>query len=406
MDSRQLGLGLAPCLLVALVACGERAPTPTATGPRLNVQVGALTLDGVTDVAYRLAVKTPTSTVWERTVRSSDYGDGAGSLSYVGPCDASAANSVHLTVLEIRGSNDALLTDWVDPGELTQPAPCNANADSPVVFDITIARKANQGFFDVAVNFEDIFCSAKLDCLPALLHDGDVRSTTLVAAFACTTGENSPTTLHLDAFELACSDGSAWIDTVPGPGNTNQLSAHVFQTATYRGKERLAPYEKAYWNTAIGLDLASFPQPSTIDCTLRGKASASTAPWSDGMTPTGSLYPYIEWDVEVVRDGLMVCSQHPLDEEGSGVQTRYATPPERTRFASSMPAESCDDGTCDVARNGAICSGTLANVTGPVLFANSPGGVLVTMNGQTSAPMPLPAGYTLTGCCANSCCTN
>ena len=71
-----------------------------------------------------------------------------------------------------------------------------------------------------------------------------------------------------------------------------------------------------------------------------------------------------------------------------------------------MPAEICDDGTCDVARNGAICSGTLADVTGPVLFANSPSGLIVTMNGKSSAPMPLPDCYTLTGCCANSCCTN
>ena len=363
-------------------------------------------MDGVTDVVYQVKVRntaTPPALVWERTLRSSDYGDGAGSLTYVGPCDASTdTNTVHLEVLELHAF-DGPITDWVNPGELVQSARCAANADMRVSFDVTLARRASQGFFDVAVNFDDIFCSAKLDCLSELLHHGDQRDTTLVAAFACTTGAGTPTVLHVDAFELACSDGSVWIDSVQGPGNTNQTSAHVFQVATYRGKEGLPTFETAYWNTAIGLDLASFPPPSMVDCTLRGRATASQSDWSDGMTPAGQLYPYIQWDVEVVRDGALVCGHHPLDG-GTGVETRYAKPPERVRFAGAMPAASCEDGTCDVVRKGAICSGSLAGVAGPVLFAGTPQGVIVTMNGQESDPMPLPSGYNLTGCCADVCC--
>ena len=218
-------------LAVGLLACSGQEPGPVSDdGPRLRVAVGALSLSGVTDVVYQVTVRntaTPPGLVWDRTLRSSVYGDGAGSLTYVGPCDASTGtNTVHLELVELRGPGDALLTDWVNPGELVQTATCAPNADTAVTFDVTIARKAGQGFFDVAVSFDDIFCSAKLDCLSELLHHGDQRDTTLVAAFACTTGEGTSTILHVDAFELACSDGTAWIDTVQGPGcvgQTNQV---------------------------------------------------------------------------------------------------------------------------------------------------------------------------------------
>ena len=53
---------------------------------------------------------------------------------------------------------------FMDPGPLVKTFPCTPNADTPVDFDVTVMRQANQGFFDVAVSFDAIFCAAKLDC--------------------------------------------------------------------------------------------------------------------------------------------------------------------------------------------------------------------------------------------------
>ena len=75
----------------------------------------------------------------------------------------------------------------------TVPRPEIENTDVAVQFDITMARQADQGFFDVAVQFKDIFCSAKLDCQNAdgsdleLLHTpAGARDMTVVLGFACT----------------------------------------------------------------------------------------------------------------------------------------------------------------------------------------------------------------------------
>jgi len=392
-------------LVLAVGACGG-TESPSEPGARLAINVAPLTLEGVSDVTYTLWVTNGAATVWTKTLTSSKFGDGKGALSYVGPCDASAAtNDVHLTIDTITGTSGPL-ADWKDPGELVQTASCVANSDTAVMFDVTIARQANQGFFDVAVSFDDIFCSAKLDCTDALLFHGNDRATTLVVAFACTTGNGTTTVLDLDSIALTCTDGTTYIDPALGPGSTHQTSTHVFDVATYRDNESLPPYQKAFWNTAIGLDLASFQQPSTVDCTLTTHATAAQTTWADGQTPLGSVWPYIDWNVQVVNDGLLSCTEHKLDVPGSGVKTIYAVPPNRPRFGASMEASSCDDDACDVVRNGHVCSGQLAGVTGPVVFAGTPNGVIVTVNGQSTAALPLPNGYSLTGCCADPCCGN
>ncbi len=62
------------------------------------------------------------------------------------------------------GDGDA---DFENPcaeaGDCVLSFPCVENEDVFVEFNITVMRDAEQGFFDIAVNFEDIFCSAKFD---------------------------------------------------------------------------------------------------------------------------------------------------------------------------------------------------------------------------------------------------
>ena len=207
---------LALSSLAALSACSEERSAPTGTPAR--IAVAPLSLPGIGDACYNLYVyneASPAQLVGQQTqVCASRYGNGpGGDITYIGTCDAQAdadadnvaENSVDLELAGVYAS--AWTSGAQDIGEYQNPCPpgtpcrltlpCVENQDTLVEFNLTIMRDAKQGFFDVAVNFEDIFCSAKLDCVEALLHDGDVRSTTAVMAFACTAGEGQPTTMYL-----------------------------------------------------------------------------------------------------------------------------------------------------------------------------------------------------------------
>ncbi|HRE88470.1 MAG TPA: hypothetical protein PK095_04945 [Myxococcota bacterium] len=221
--------------------------------------VAPLGLVGVGEVVWDLEVLDGEGqVVWQRRLSASRYG-ARGGLSYVGPCNAQAPNhSVRLWVAGLfeepvaevgafgSGSDLAGSLEYIDPtalGPLVQPATCVDNGDTPVRFDVAVMRPANQGFFDVAVTFEDIFCSAKFDCCGdengdgvcaldgaedhLLLFDGDgQRASTMVLGFACTAGVGEGATeLYLDPLWLDCTTGegafSVDIAVTPGgaPGN-------------------------------------------------------------------------------------------------------------------------------------------------------------------------------------------
>ncbi|MDP2349920.1 MAG: hypothetical protein Q8M74_02045, partial [Chloroflexota bacterium] len=178
--------------LVGGAACSE-AEGPTRVGPSLEVAVAALNLVGVGDVVWDLQVvngRLPTpDVVWQQRIASSRYGDGQGSASYVGTCDASPMldqNVVRVWVVGVyaQAASDAALGGfgaapppgvlafenptpydqgaWASP--LSKTTRCEENADAFVRFDVALMRPANPGFFDIAVNFNDVFCSAKFDC--------------------------------------------------------------------------------------------------------------------------------------------------------------------------------------------------------------------------------------------------
>ncbi|MCB9735567.1 MAG: hypothetical protein H6745_23505 [Deltaproteobacteria bacterium] len=411
--------GLA-ALVSALAACGAEAPAPTAPkGPegRVTVSVAPLSLAGVTDAEWTLTVRAGTAVdapvVWTRALRSTQYGSADGAISYVGPCDASVAtNTVTLHLTGLWGAGGAPLA-FADPGDLVREAACAPDADTTVPFDVTVARHAEQGFFDVAVNFDDVFCSAKVDCVGdddqpiELLHvpgGGGERGPTVVVGFACTSGASTPTYLHMTTMTLECSDGTK-VTHVPsaGPGNVGGDDGPlVFQRAVYRVEEQLSPYAKCAWNQAFGLDLDAMAQAG-VSCQLRGHLTASEAPLEDGgLTPEGAYWPYIDIDVPVTTAGALSCGKEGLDDDGSRVVTRYTNGVTREQFGYTM---ACAAGT-PVEVNGFACGGQVAGYDEAVVMAPSNGAVVVSIGSRVSAPLPLPEGVsaTLEGCCMEPCC--
>jgi hypothetical protein len=248
---------------------------------------------------------------------------------------------------------------------MVQPATCAPNTDTLVRFDVTIARDARQGFFDVAVAFEDLFCSAKLDCQAGnLLFDGANRASTMVLGFACTAGpkaagDTSPddTWLYLSDLTVTCATGTATVDPSDGPGllATNDIistgQSPLFSAATYRGEESLSGIDKHYWNVALGWRGGN-------TCVLEATGTASAGPLESGTTPAG-VYPYLRWRVTLTNgSGGLLCDSVPLN-------------------TASCPAE----GAC-----------VLYTTTGPMSFAHA-----YHANGGAPDPVCTPA-------CVNGTC--
>ena len=140
-----------------------------------------------------------TDLVWQQgSLTSVQYGNAAGGdISYVGPCDADVPSGKNWVALDLKlvnvGANKGSYSGTASPfpgtnnllddqnsallgdldADFINPSPhndalvlafyCNENADTEVTFNLTVMRDADQGFFDAAVNFEDIFCSMKFD---------------------------------------------------------------------------------------------------------------------------------------------------------------------------------------------------------------------------------------------------
>jgi len=384
-------------LALGLVACADAPPAsqgPESAG-RVAIGVAALSLSGVGDVVWDIEVRngaTPTpEVVWQRRVTSSGYGDSAGSASYIGPCDADTpTNTVNVWVVGVyaddvsdagefasgstadAGAVTGTEIPFVNPTEsapLTRDVTCLENRDAAVQLDVTLQRPANQGFFDIAVNFDDIFCSAKLDCcadandddvcapdgtedIELLFDAGGDRARTIVLGFACTAGVGGGVTteLYMDDLELDCSapndaadfaadltirplgglgnqctagaDGIGACDDVVTEENTVDADDYLFQVGVYRGSEGLtsggAGANKLYWNVALGVtDLIG-------DCRLRTRATAddaeSDANAAGGVIAAGAVYPSVVWDVD-----LDTCADEPLSfGAGGAVRVTYS----------------------------------------------------------------------------------
>jgi len=355
----------AGAVLAALAGCSEGG-APDGRG--VTITVAPLSLPGLTDAIYTLTVENDGGdVVMTRQLTSRSYGAGDGSISYVAPCDADDNdNTVTLTIDELRGPGDAVIdpATWDDPGELSRDFTCVEGADVAVTFDVTVVRAATQGFFDVAVSFDDIFCSAKLDCVDEdgdpllLLHDSTgARARSAVVGLACTGGLGSvDTAIYRDALPVTCDGGAAIVDPSAGPGNLSfgdgisGTDGLLFGAAVYRGEEQLG-YNKRYWNVLLGI------APTAANCTLTTRATATSGTFDGGATPAGSTWPYIDWTVALTGDaGVTACGHHPLNGEGvqAGVSTAYTDSPVAFAYSYAAtipdPVVDCSVGsaTCDV----------------------------------------------------------
>jgi len=357
-------------LLVALGACMSE---PAADGPRVSLAIAPLQLAEVTDACFDVYVRNldsatvaaasawTSSLVWSReNLCSSAFGNGRGDLSYVGPCDASGPasrrmNSVEVHLQSLAGGAGAI-TDFVNPCPPAEHACildvlCEENSDAPVVFNLTVMRGANQGFFDIGVSFEDIFCSAKVDCVDdqdaplTLLFDPEtgLRGPTVVAAFACSAGPGADTYLYRDPLVVSCTGGTVTLDPTVGIGNAYtaqnpdpDLTDPVWQYAIYSGAESLqcgaSSCAKLYWNVAIGLDLAA------ANCTISTTMTASDGPLEDFTTQAATSYPVLTVEVPLTDGSGLTCTRHPL-QGGNGVDVAYTPVAAPESFAAAFDGE-------------------------------------------------------------------
>ncbi|PKN59260.1 MAG: hypothetical protein CVU56_01930 [Deltaproteobacteria bacterium HGW-Deltaproteobacteria-14] len=437
------------------------------------MQVAALDLVGVGDVVWDIEVVNGAATaqvVWQRRLSSSRYGDGAGSASVVGVCDADPAADLNTVRLWVVGVYDAAVSSpgafnggaTTGPGAVVgQPLPfqnptasapltrevrCAANADAQVRFEVALMRPAQQGFFDIAVGFNNIFCSAKFDCCAApagptcaldgsedttLLHDANgQRASTMVLGFACTAGVGGgvETNLYLDALELDCTSPTAGdfsadivLDPSGAPGNQCTAGAdgmsdcggavtevrsppfdadtYLYQVAVYRGIEQLlsggVSAQKVYWNVALGVK-----RPGIAQCWLKTRGTADdvlgTGVVDQGTVDAGVVYPFVQWEV---RLGACGPEQLSFGDPAGQVRTMYtATDGDDVAFAygfgANMPAGSFCSPPCD---NGGHCVGA-ACVCPPAFTGATCGDAAA---GCGLSPVPCPGGQfcTVAGVC-------
>jgi len=354
---------------MALGACSSALDGPV--GPGVAISVAPLTLSGVTNARYRLVVENGSDEIVTDVELTADrYGDGAGSLSYVAPCDADDNdNEVRLTLIDLYADGSATPIDpgtYVNPGPLSRTVTCVEGGDVAVRFDLTIARAATQGFFDVAIELDDVFCSAKLDCLKdpddpsstiaLLFNDDGERDTTFVMGFACTGGPGAgdETWQYLDDVEIACGvdvvrvDVGAGIGVLPASAFTqvSGTQSPLFGAAVFQGEEQLPGYDKQYWNVALGF-------AGGDGCHVSALATASSGALTADTTPSGTSWPLIGWEVDLTDgDGDIVCTQHPISDDtcpGSGVCVTYTGLDETETFTNAfgptLPAAACTPGS-------------------------------------------------------------
>ena len=364
---------------LGLAACDDSGGSPAGTG--LQIDVAPLTFPGISRVCFDLRVTNAAGgggqVVWSQGAVGQRFGSGdtgaicsdqfgnsdGGDVTYIGTCDASGqedpgdaagerTNSVTLWVDSIWTSDGATMSPieangpdgWQDPcpGGCTLDVLCEENADALVEFNLTVMRQANQGFFDVAVNFADVFCSAKVDTCYApdrpieLLHgdgvrDGEDRDHTGVFAFACTGGPGNLTTeLLLGTPTITCTSPAVTF-TLPvagvEAGNRTVAVAGIgeVQYALYYGAEQLAcgagiPCNKRYLNIAINLeDLPASGCSLSMMATAQGSDNVVVV--NGTVSQNGSTYPYVEVDAVPLAAGT--CTINPLNVTGSAVSTFY-----------------------------------------------------------------------------------
>ncbi len=330
--------------LMAGCSDSERSAQPSSQG-RLAVEVARLGVGGISDATYKVTVREGVGAtgdaIWEARLSSSELGGFGGALSQVVPCEPDAgAHTVTLWLETLYGLDGEVIdaTTYLDPSPVTRTAECIAGEDAAVRFDMTIVRDAEHGFFDAAVSFDEVYCSARLDCVAPdtgddleLLEDPttDTRALTAVIGFACTGPPLAETFLYMDDPVVVCDGlatevnvdasalGQVELDLEP---NLNR-DGYLFGARVYRGEDAAT---ELYWNISLGLDGARFAEAQ--GCRLSGHATASSTTFvlseQGWALPEGQIYPVVEWQVDLTDAGGRVCANHDLHGD-DGVAAVY-----------------------------------------------------------------------------------
>jgi len=369
--------------LISGVGCMQ-SQAPGASDPNVSLTVAPLDLPLTSDACYRLSIfgtadingMNATSLVWTQPNLCASDDGAAGGIRFTGICDAQAggfdaagaaldpdhSNTVMLVLNDLYtsgawdGDGVALVPgrDYINPcpaladgkdNGCVLVAPCTANQDSKVRFNLTIMRDAQLGFFDTIVKFQDVFCAAKLDCVDddnaplTYLHDPSATppgdGPTAPFAFACLGGPSddnatAPVFMYLDDLVVTCTNGidtrTATIDPAGGPGNLTApaltqtgASDVLFGAAVNIGE---GAQGLQYWNVLLGLNL---PGNSDENCTLHTTGTVSETALVANTTPTLTRYPFIDWTLDLTTNGARSCTRHPLNGDDGGVETRYTS---------------------------------------------------------------------------------
>ncbi|PKN57038.1 MAG: hypothetical protein CVU56_12925, partial [Deltaproteobacteria bacterium HGW-Deltaproteobacteria-14] len=338
-------------MIVALATLGVTACSETPRPSRIQLTVLPLELAGVGVVTYDLQVEYLDGGSWQPVVQVAGLDSIAGGgLSYVGPCVAGGADEsrVTVTVTSITGLGGQPL-DIVLPPPVQEAFTCAENADTFVSVDVYVALAASQGFLDLSVSFEDIFCSAKVDCAPALLQHPTTgeRGPTLVTGFACTGGADADPEDNYVGFTdayLCCDDGVTSVCTAL---SQEPPLAGVLYTQIYAGTEEIAG--KQYLNTAWRLD-EDYLVSHDATCTFSAFGFANSDPGGNPATTYTEGRPAVHFYAEIAPDGTCL--------PDSAVTVGYSRDPGDGGAADCDPAradvgpgqpELCDglDNDCD-----------------------------------------------------------
>jgi hypothetical protein len=393
MRQKWFGMALIPglCLSGCASDSGSGDEEQERRGGQAAVTIAPLDLEGATNACWRLTITNGRERngeiVWQDSqVCADDFGDGRGGVAYVGTCDAtSETNSVTIELLDIYTDPEGNAVK-LDPSEYLNPCgqiegwgsvgtrvlkegedafplctrniTCRENEDTAVAFDVTVVRDANQGFFDIAVRFDDIFCSAKLDTcnvdeqgvespIELLFGEDGVPVPTAVLALACSAGpgDDVNTILHMSSIAVDCpppfddiyldpsagDGGNVW--NFEGSPSDPKPEDAVVQYAVYEQTELLECGEKEscnkrFWNVAIGFDPSRLPS----GCYIRATATTTDGGFPDesgdptGRFPDGAGYALISYAAQITKSGgELACIREGLND-GGGVSVVFPDP--------------------------------------------------------------------------------
>lgn len=300
-------LPIATTLVAASLVLQACSDSETA-GQEVKVTIAPLELQRAWGASWRLQIEASDGEGgWQSVIdRTVDAPGDRGSLTYVAPCVAGPSR-VTVTLLGVT-QEDLSPMDVVLPPPMSQETTCRENADALVSFDVTVMARAEQGFFDVAVEFEDVFCSAKVDCQPDLAFHPTTgeRVATLVTGLTCTAGEQGDgETTYLGLIEayLCCSNGTRVSCTVLD----RPPRAGVVDTQTYQGDAENSGGR--YLNTTWALD-ETFLANSNGTCFFTAMGYVNTAPVGQNPSTTYDPgMPAFHFYAEVLSDSTCPTSE-------------------------------------------------------------------------------------------------